>query len=91
MPGRRSFPAEQVDGLAALEAIAAAIPGVAFVPTGGITGENADAYLASPHVLAVGGGRTVPRALIADAAWDEIRTRADHASALADLAAGLPR
>lgn len=85
------FPAEQIGGLAALQAIAAAIPGVAFVPTGGITEDNARGYLASPHVLAVGGGWIAPRALIADAAWDEIRTRADHASALADLAAGLPR
>jgi 2-dehydro-3-deoxyphosphogluconate aldolase/(4S)-4-hydroxy-2-oxoglutarate aldolase len=77
------FPAEQIGGLAALSAIAAAIPDVAFVPTGGINQDNAAAYLASPHVLAIGGGWIAPRALIAEGAWDEIRARAARAAALA--------
>jgi 2-dehydro-3-deoxyphosphogluconate aldolase/(4S)-4-hydroxy-2-oxoglutarate aldolase len=85
------FPAEQVGGLATLTAIAAAIPDVAFMPTGGVDEDNAPAYLASPHVLAVGGGWIAPRALIADAAWDEIRARATRAAALVGLTAGLSR
>jgi 2-dehydro-3-deoxyphosphogluconate aldolase / (4S)-4-hydroxy-2-oxoglutarate aldolase len=79
------FPAEQIGGIAALEAIAAAVPDIAFLPTGGITHESAPTYLASPRVLAVGGGWIAPRALIADAAWDEIRARAARAASLASL------
>ena len=83
------FPAEQAGGLAALSAIAAAIPGIAFMPTGGVNEQNVSAYLASPHVLAVGGGWIAPRGLIADGDWDEIRARAARAASLAALTAGL--
>ena len=82
------FPAEQIGGLAALTAIAAAIPGIAFMPTGGVDDENAAAYLASPRVLAVGGGWIAPPGLIRDGAWDEIRARAARAAEIASLAPG---
>src|SRR6202008_4127600 len=49
------FPAEQAGGIKALRALAGPFPQVQFCPTGGIGEANAAAWLAAPHVLAVGG------------------------------------
>ena len=67
------FPAEQSGGLALLKALAAPFPGLMFMPSGGVTPENAPTYLADPAVFAVGGSWMVHRALIAAGDFDAIR------------------
>lgn len=66
------FPAAQLGGPAAVAALAAPFPGVRFVPTGGVTREQAGDYLAHPSVVAVGGSWMVPKDLVREARWDEV-------------------
>lgn len=49
------FPAETLGGVSALKAISAPFPAMRFVPTGGITAQNAPTYLSERSVRAVGG------------------------------------
>jgi 2-dehydro-3-deoxyphosphogluconate aldolase / (4S)-4-hydroxy-2-oxoglutarate aldolase len=49
------FPASAVGGPAFIKAVSPVFPEVMFMPTGGITAENAAEYLALPSVLACGG------------------------------------
>ena len=49
------FPAGALGGIKALSALAAAFPSVKFMPTGGVTLDNAEEYLSKPFVVAVGG------------------------------------
>jgi 2-dehydro-3-deoxyphosphogluconate aldolase / (4S)-4-hydroxy-2-oxoglutarate aldolase len=49
------FPAEPLGGPALVRALSAVYRDVRFIPTGGIDGGNAAAYLELPSVLAVGG------------------------------------
>ena len=49
------FPAAVVGGPAFIRAVSAVFPDVKFIPTGGITAETVDDYLALPSVLACGG------------------------------------
>lgn len=49
------FPAETSGGLAAMKALAAAFPGIDFMPTGGIGPKNMKEYLNAPFVRAIGG------------------------------------
>jgi len=81
------FPAETLGGVAALDAISGPFPGMSFVPTGGITPANVEAYLRHPSVLAVGGSWIASRKLIAARDWQQIGQRAAEA---AGLAAGFP-
>lgn len=60
------FPAEQAGGAPYLKAMGAVLPDVVFCPTGGVTPENARAYLALPNVICVGAS-----ALSAPAAADD--------------------
>lgn len=69
------FPAEASGGLSTVKALAAAFPQVRFVPTGGITADNAPAYLAHPAVAAVGGSWMVAPDLLAHDQWDEVSAR----------------
>ena len=78
------FPAEQVGGAAALKAIAPVLPQVSFCPTGGITAENASAYLNLPNVFAVGGSWVAPQRLVEAEAWGEIQKLAEAAAASAE-------
>ena len=66
------FPAETSGGLAALRALAAPFHDMRFVPTGGIGPDNAEGYLRTPAVLAVGGSWMVPRELVRERRWDEV-------------------
>lgn len=52
---QKLFPAELSGGVAFLEAVAAPIPEVSFMPTGGIKAATAVNYLALPNVACVGG------------------------------------
>ncbi len=73
------FPAETLGGLAALKAISAPFPGVAFMPTGGITLANAAKYLEFSPVLAVGGTWMVAKELIDNGDFSTISRLASEA------------
>lgn len=49
------FPAEASGGIKTLEAMAAPLPHLKFMATGGLTEAKAEYYLALPNVIAVGG------------------------------------
>jgi 2-dehydro-3-deoxyphosphogluconate aldolase / (4S)-4-hydroxy-2-oxoglutarate aldolase len=78
------FPAEAAGGVLALSAMAAVLPSMRFLPTGGIDALSAPAYLALDHVFAVGGSWACPLALIRQGAWDEIAERVRAATTLAN-------
>jgi 2-dehydro-3-deoxyphosphogluconate aldolase/(4S)-4-hydroxy-2-oxoglutarate aldolase len=70
------FPATTAGGLPGLRALAGPFPHARFCPTGGITEENAAAWLDQPNVVAVGGSWLTPASEIAAGHWDAIRDRA---------------
>jgi 2-dehydro-3-deoxyphosphogluconate aldolase / (4S)-4-hydroxy-2-oxoglutarate aldolase len=76
------FPAEAAGGVRAVSALAAVMPSMRFIPTGGIDERSAPAYLALERVFAVGGSWMCPAALIREGAWDEIGKRVRAASTL---------
>ena len=76
------FPAEQSGGAAALKALAAPLPDIAFCPTGGIDASNAASYLALPNVAAVGGSWVAPAKLVEKADWTAITALAEAAAAM---------
>ncbi len=81
---QKFFPAEAAGGVAALGALAAPLPQIAFCPTGGITPQTAPEYLKLPNTLCVGGSWVVPKDKLAAGDWAGIE-------ALARTAAALPR
>lgn len=78
------FPADSAGGLNWLRAVGPPLTGVQFCPTGGISQENAAAYLALSNVACVGGSWVAPRAAVRAGQWAEIEK-------LAVAAAGLKR
>jgi 2-dehydro-3-deoxyphosphogluconate aldolase/(4S)-4-hydroxy-2-oxoglutarate aldolase len=78
------FPAQAAGGIGFLKAIAAPLPGIKFCPTGGIDQRNAEAYLALPNVIAVGGSWVASKQAIEAGDFADI-------TALAREAAGLGR
>lgn len=79
------FPAQAAGGPTMLKAWHGPLPQVSFVPTGGVTMENAAEYLALPNVIAVGGSWMVPEGAIAAGDWDRIGRLAQACSRLQDL------
>lgn len=75
------FPAAASGGPTAVAALAATFGAVSWLPTGGITPANLDAYLDVPAVAAVGGSWLVPRDRIAAGDFDAIRRVAAEAVA----------
>lgn len=69
------FPADRLGGLGTIRALAAPLPQLGFVPSGGVSAESALEYLADPAVPAVSGSWMAPAALIAAGDFDEIRRR----------------
>lgn len=65
------FPAEASGGLTMLKAMSAVYP-VRFMPTGGISPDNIQAYLSLESVFACGGTWMVPTDLIDRRQWDKI-------------------
>jgi 2-dehydro-3-deoxyphosphogluconate aldolase / (4S)-4-hydroxy-2-oxoglutarate aldolase len=80
------FPAEAIGGVGLIRALAAPFPEARFVPTGGLSAENAGDYLALPEVVAVGGSWMVAPPLLAAGKWDEIERLTAEALALGDAA-----
>jgi 2-dehydro-3-deoxyphosphogluconate aldolase/(4S)-4-hydroxy-2-oxoglutarate aldolase len=59
------FPAQAFGGIGTLKAISAPYGDVSFIPTGGISVQNLNDYLALPSVLACGGSWLAKKTLIA--------------------------
>ncbi|MDH3001651.1 keto-deoxy-phosphogluconate aldolase [Chelonobacter oris] len=66
------FPAEANGGAPALKAISAPLPQLTFCPTGGISPENVERYLALDCVATVGGSWILPNNAIAAGNWQEV-------------------
>jgi 2-dehydro-3-deoxyphosphogluconate aldolase/(4S)-4-hydroxy-2-oxoglutarate aldolase len=75
------FPAGAIGGTRALSAMAAPFPMLRFIPTGGISPDNLDSYLALPSVAAVGGSWMVPPGLVSGRKWTDISELAAEAVA----------
>jgi len=84
------FPAEAAGGAKMLRAPAApyAPLGVRFCPTGGVSLENMNEYLAMPEVFAVGGSWLASKRQIAEKQWPTITRQTCEALARAREAAG---
>lgn len=76
------FPSESLGGIHTLEAIAAALIGVRFIPTGGITASNMADYLKLPMVHAVAGSWLVTSKLLSAGAWEEVSRLASEAASI---------
>ncbi|GIU67757.1 bifunctional 4-hydroxy-2-oxoglutarate aldolase/2-dehydro-3-deoxy-phosphogluconate aldolase [Candidatus Phycosocius spiralis] len=74
------FPAEQSGGAAALKSFAGPLPDARFCPTGGVTADKIEAYLALPNVVAVGGTWIATPELIAARDFPSIEANARKAA-----------
>ncbi len=79
---QKFFPAEPAGGIPYLDRLAAPLAGIRFCPTGGIGPDNAEAYLAQPNVVCVGGTWVTPDDAIAAGDWGRIEALAREAAAL---------
>lgn len=66
------FPAEASGGALKIKALHGPYPTVRFMPTGGVTAENMQDYLALENVFAVGGTWLAPKELLREGRFDEI-------------------
>ena len=76
------FPAEAVGGRALLKALHGPLPQLTFCPTGGVTLQNAPAYLALDNVVCVGGSWIAPKAMVEAGDWSGIEALARQAAGL---------
>jgi 2-dehydro-3-deoxyphosphogluconate aldolase/(4S)-4-hydroxy-2-oxoglutarate aldolase len=76
------FPIAQLGGPAYIRALAGPYPTMLYVPTGGVTKEDAHAYLETPQVVAVAGSWLVPRSALDSNDLEPVRARAGEAAAL---------
>ncbi len=70
---QKFFPAATFGGASALAALAGPLPQIRFCPTGGISAQDASAYLRLKTVLCVGGSWLTPADALAVGDWDRIR------------------
>lgn len=77
------FPAEVVGGVAMLKALAGPYSHMAFMPTGGVSPENAAAYLAQKNVVCCGGSWMVPEKLLESGDFAAIERLARAAAEIA--------
>lgn len=66
------FPAEASGGTKMIKALIAPYPQLQIMPTGGITPNNINDYLAIPNVIACGGSWFVEKSLIQQKNWQEV-------------------
>jgi 2-dehydro-3-deoxyphosphogluconate aldolase/(4S)-4-hydroxy-2-oxoglutarate aldolase len=77
---QKFFPAEISGGIKFLEAVGGPLPEARFIPTGGISAQLAQDYLALGNVAAVGGSWITPKAMLEAGDFDAIgRIAADAA------------
>ena len=67
------FPAELSGGVNRLKAYKSVFSDIKFIPTGGITNENALSYLALDNVMAVGASALISPDLVNSKSWSEIK------------------
>jgi len=67
------FPAELSGGVDRLKAYRSVFSDIKFIPTGGITNENALSYLALDKVMAVGASALISPDLVNSKSWSEIK------------------
>lgn len=79
---QKFFPAELLGGIPFLKAVAAPLPEIRFMPTGGITAKTANDYLALSNVVSVGGSWIAPGELLAAADFAAISSLASEAAQL---------
>ncbi len=82
------FPAGQAGGTAMLKALSSVFSDMTFMPTGGVSAKNLDAYLALPSVLACGGSWLTPKDAIASGDFDTITRLATEAIEIAQSIRG---
>lgn len=63
------FPAEQAGGLSYIKAVCGPYTTMRFMPTGGVTADNLNTYLAYKKIVCCGGSWIVPPALLAAGDW----------------------
>lgn len=76
------FPAESFGGLKTLKALSGPFPQIQFIPTGGISQDNAADYLKNGKVRAIGGSWMVSSAMIASHDFEGIAEKSAAAIAL---------
>ena len=76
------FPAMQAGGPAMLKAWSGPFFDVMFCPTGGVTQQNAQEFLALPNVVCVGGSWLVPGDAVASGDWARVTALAQATQAL---------
>jgi 2-dehydro-3-deoxyphosphogluconate aldolase/(4S)-4-hydroxy-2-oxoglutarate aldolase len=76
------FPAEQVGGVALLQALRGPFPEIGFLPTGGITRANLGDYARQPNVVACGGSWIATKEAISGERFDDIAAAAQEACAI---------
>ena len=76
------FPAETFGGLKAIKALSGPFPQIKFIPTGGISQDNAAEYFKNPKIQAVGGSWMVTKAMVAAGDFDAITEKSAAATAL---------
>jgi 2-dehydro-3-deoxyphosphogluconate aldolase/(4S)-4-hydroxy-2-oxoglutarate aldolase len=67
------FPAQTLGGIKAIQAMSAPFPSLSFIPTGGISEENAGEYLAQANIPAVGGSWMVSKKRIDEGDFEGVR------------------
>ena len=78
------FPAEVCGGVAMLKALAGPFGGVRFCPTGGITADNLQRYMAQPNVMCIGGTWMFQREWVENSDWARIQQCSAEALQLLD-------
>jgi len=78
------FPAGPAGGAAAVAALSAVFPDVAFCPTGGVSATTAPTYLKLACVPCVGGSWLTPGPLLAARNWSAVQALAQRAAQLAN-------
>ncbi|MDO9140733.1 MAG: bifunctional 4-hydroxy-2-oxoglutarate aldolase/2-dehydro-3-deoxy-phosphogluconate aldolase [Methylobacter sp.] len=73
------FPAEAAGGIPMLKSIAGPVPQVTFCPTGGISPENYNNYLALSNVACVGGSWLAPTDVVQAKNWAKVTELAKQA------------
>lgn len=66
------FPAEAYGGVKTLKALKGPYADIRFMPTGGVSLDNMNDYLALPNVAAVGGSFMTPSAAVKAKAWAKV-------------------
>lgn len=79
---QKFFPAELSGGAAFLKAIGSPIPEISFMPTGGVSPENASDYLSLVNVACIGGSWIAPSTLLREKDFDAIAGLAAAAARL---------